>query len=117
VTRTSEAGLRTELVVHGTRRQLPAGVELSAYRIVQEGLTNALKHASAGRTTVTLSYGERDLRVQVADDGRSAGSNGLGSRRGLAGMAERVAVFGGRLQAGPGPDGGWILQAEFPVTR
>jgi signal transduction histidine kinase len=117
VARTSEAGLRTELVVHGTRRQLPPGVELSAYRIVQEGLTNALKHASAARTTVTLRYGDRELQVEVADDGRSANGNGPGSRRGLAGMAERVAVFGGHLQAGPGPKGGWVLRADFPVGR
>jgi signal transduction histidine kinase len=117
VARTSEAGLETKLVVQGTHRQLPAGVELSAYRIVQEGLTNALKHASAATTTVTLRYGERSLHVEVADDGHAANGNGPGSRRGLAGMAERVAVFGGRLQAGPGTDGGWVLRAEFPVTR
>jgi signal transduction histidine kinase len=117
VARTREAGLAAELVVQGTRRPLPAALELSAYRIVQEGLTNALKHAAAAQTTVTLRYGERDLLVEVADDGRGANGNGAGSRRGLAGMAERVTVFGGQLQAGPQPQGGWVLRAAFPVSQ
>jgi signal transduction histidine kinase len=116
VARTRAAGLPVELVVDGTRRALPAALELSAYRIVQEGLTNALKHASGANTTVTLRYGERELEVEVADDG-SANGNGRGSRRGLAGMAERVAVFGGELEAGPGPAGGWVLRAALPVGR
>lgn len=114
--RTREAGLRTELVVDGRPRPLPAALELSAYRIVQEGLTNALKHASAASTTVTVRYGERDLQVEVADDGPGSG-NGRGSKRGLAGIAERVAVFGGRLRAGPAPGGGWVLRADLPVDR
>jgi signal transduction histidine kinase len=117
VARTREAGLRAELIVQGEPRPLPAALELSAYRIVQEGLTNALKHASTARTTVTLRYGDRDLQVEVADDGRAAVSNGRGSRRGLAGIGERVAVFGGQLQAGPGPEGGWVLRAAFPFAR
>jgi signal transduction histidine kinase len=117
VTRMREAGLQAELVVSGTRRPLPAALELSAYRIVQEGLTNALKHASGAQTRVTLRYGERDLQVEVADDGAAANGNGPGGRRGLAGVAERVAVFGGQLQAGPGLEGGWVLRAVFPVPR
>jgi signal transduction histidine kinase len=117
VARTRAAGLQTKLVVHGNPRRLLAALELSAYRIVQEGLTNALKHASAARTTVTLEYGDRTLQVEVADDGHAVNGNGRGSRRGLAGIAERVAVFGGDLQAGPVADGGWVLRANFPVAQ
>jgi signal transduction histidine kinase len=117
IARTRQAGLRAELVVHGTRRPLPAALELSAYRIVQEGLTNALKHAPSAHAIVTLRYGDNDLQVEVADDGSGAGVAGRGSRRGRAGIVERVAVFGGQLQAGPEPDGGWALRAAFPLAR
>jgi signal transduction histidine kinase len=115
VARTCAAGLAVDLVVSGTPRPLPAALELSAYRIVQEGLTNALKHAPGSRATVTLCYGERDLQVEVADDGRGQNGNGRGSRRGLAGIGERVAVFGGQLHAGPAEDG-WVLRAGFPLA-
>ncbi len=111
-----EAGLDVELAVEGHQRPLPPALELSAFRIVQEGLTNALKHAGPAHARVVLRYGAEDLEVEVADDGTGAG-NGNGSRRGLAGIGERVAVFGGRLDAGPRPDGGWTLRAGFPLTR
>ena len=118
VAKMREAGLQAELEVTGRRRPLPAALELSAYRIVQEGLTNALKHAGTARARVTLSYGDRDLHVEVTDDGSGgAATNGRGSRRGLAGASERVAVFGGALSAGPRPDGGWTLRAAFPLPQ
>ena len=110
------AGLRVDLEVEGARRALPAALELSAFRVVQEGLTNALKHAGPAQVRVMLRYRERQLEVEVADDGSGSG-DGRGSRRGLAGMGERVAVFGGRLDAGRRPDGGWTLRAAFPLVR
>jgi signal transduction histidine kinase len=111
---TQEAGLAVDLEIEGDRRALPAALELSAYRIVQEGLTNALKHAGPVAAHVILSYGSDELAIEVTDEGGSSG-NGLGSGRGLAGMRERVTVFGGRLQAGPRPNGGWTLRAAFPL--
>jgi signal transduction histidine kinase len=91
-------------------------VELSAYRIVQEGLTNALKHAAATQARVVLRFGEDELEVHVEDNGVGAGDGG-GSRRGLAGIGERVALFGGRFHAGAESGGGWRLQATLPLPR
>lgn len=116
VARTRESGLRIELSVEGERRALPAALELSAYRIVQEALTNALKHAGSSEIRVLVRYRARDIEVEVADDG-SARGNGRGARRGLAGIGERVSVFGGRFEAGPRPEGGWRVRAVLPVTR
>ena len=109
------AGLLVSVRVEGDERPLPAGVDLSAYRIVQEGLTNALKHAGPARAEVLVRYGERDLELRVSDDGRGhdPGSNGGG--HGLVGMRERVAVYGGELEAGPGPEGGFRLRARLPL--
>ena len=111
-----EAGLDVGLRIEGERRQLSPALELSAFRIVQEGLTNALRHAGPGQTRVLLRYGDHELEIEVADDG-SGNRNGHGSGRGLAGISERVALFGGRLDAGPRPDGGWTLRAGFPLER
>ena len=86
-----------------------------AYRLVQEGLTNALKHARAERAQVVVCYGDGDLEVTVSDDGRGAGS-GDGGGHGLVGMRERVAVFGGELEAGPRAEGGYRLRAKLPVV-
>lgn len=116
VSRMREAGLSAELVIEGERRALPAALELSAFRVVQEGLTNALKHAGPAEVRALLRYGEDRLEVEIADDGTMAG-NGVGSRRGLAGIRERVEIFGGRLDAGPRPGGGWTLHASFPLAR
>ena len=116
VTKMREAGLTVNLSVEGERRALPAALELSAFRIVQEGLTNALKHAGHAPARVVLRYGDDELEIEVADDGNGT-ANGNGSRRGLAGIGERVAVFGGHLEAGPGPEGGWTLRAGFPLSR
>jgi signal transduction histidine kinase len=111
-----QAGLEVDLVVDGTPRELAAAVELSAYRIVQEGLTNALKHARASTASVHVVYHERELEIEVSDDGDGAVAGG-GSRRGLAGISERVSVFGGRFDAGPRQGGGgWTLHAVLPAT-
>jgi signal transduction histidine kinase len=108
------AGLPVELHVEGEAFPLPRAVELSAYRIVQEGLTNSLKHARAGRARVTLRYGAEQLEVEVADDGRGpAKSDGHG--HGLVGVRERVKIYGGEMSAGPGPDGGFVLNARLPI--
>jgi signal transduction histidine kinase len=113
VATTRATGLAVDLTIDGDRRALPAALELSAYRIVQEGLTNALKHAGPVPTHVIVSYRTDELAIEVTDEGGSTG-DGLGSGRGLAGIRERVTVFGGRLQAGPRPSGGWTLRAAFP---
>jgi signal transduction histidine kinase len=109
-----EAGLPVELRVEGDPLPLPAGVDLTAYRLVQEGLTNALKHARAERAQVVVRYGDGGIEVTVSDDGRGAGS-GDGGGHGLVGMRERVAVYGGELEAGPRPEGGYRLRARLPL--
>jgi signal transduction histidine kinase len=116
VSRMRDAGLSVDLEIEGQRRELPAALELSAFRVMQEGLTNSLKHARAAHVRAVLRYREDELEVDVADDG-VAGGNGVGTGRGLAGMRERVEVFGGTLEAGPQPGGGWTLHATFPVAR
>ena len=110
------AGVEVTLRTEGAVRALPAAVELSAYRIAQEGVTNALKHAAAASVAVTVRYTEREVEVEVTDDGSGTSSAG-GGRRGLAGVGERVAVFGGQLAAGPRDAGGWSMRATLPVVR
>jgi signal transduction histidine kinase len=110
------AGLPVELQVEGEAFALPRAVELSAYRIVQEALTNSLKHARAGRARVTIRYGADELEVEVTDDGRGpARSDGHGHGHGLVGVRERVKIYGGEMSAGPGADGGFVLNARLPV--
>ncbi|HWG56472.1 MAG TPA: sensor histidine kinase [Gaiellaceae bacterium] len=108
-----EAGLPVELRVEGDRVDLPPGVDLSAYRIVQEALTNTLKHAGPARAWVAVRYGEDEVEVEVANDGRSE-ANGDG--QGLVGMRERVALCGGALEAGPRVGGGYAISARLPVA-
>jgi signal transduction histidine kinase len=111
------AGLPVSLAVEGTRAPLPAGVDLCAYRIVQEGLTNALKHAGPAHAEVLLRYEPRALDVEVRDDGRgAAAANGEGSGHGLIGMRERVALYGGALQTGPREGGGFEIRAHLPLA-
>jgi signal transduction histidine kinase len=110
-----EAGLAVELDIEGAPRRLPPGVDISAYRIVQEALTNALKHARAARATVRLRYGADDVAIEVFDDGVGANGNGGGGGHGLVGMRERVAVFGGEFDAGPRDEGGFAVRARLPV--
>jgi len=109
-----EAGLPVELSIEGDAIQLPAGVDLTAYRLVQEGLTNVVKHAQATRAEVLVNYGESYLEVTVTDNGSGVG-NGDGGGHGLVGIRERVSVYGGELDAGPQPGGGYRLRAKLPL--
>jgi signal transduction histidine kinase len=120
IARTRETGLDANLAVDGSPRELPAGIELSIYRIVQEALTNVVRHARAEHATVTLTYGATAVDVRIADDGVGApvGShNGSSPGHGLVGMRERVALFGGELDARPLEDRrGYVVRARLPVT-
>jgi signal transduction histidine kinase len=93
---------------------VPPGLDLSAYRIVQEALTNALKHAGPARARVLLRYDSDELELEIADDGLGTG-DGSGSGQGLIGMRERISVYGGELQAGRRPEGGYVLRARLPL--
>jgi signal transduction histidine kinase len=121
--RLASAGLDVDLETEGTRREVPAGVELSAYRIVQEALTNTLKHSGAGHATVRLSWSQDHLEVEVSDGGPVAGAAAPSPVRadsggkGLVGMRERVMLFGGELEAGPSPHGGYRVAARLPLER
>ncbi len=115
VSRTRAAGLPVAVTVTGDERPLPADVDQAAYRIVQEALTNIARHAGPACATVRLWYGTGALTVQVDDDGRGAGGQPSASGLGLIGMRERVSALGGRLDAGPQPDGGFRVRAELPV--
>jgi signal transduction histidine kinase len=108
------AGLPVELQVEGTARELPPGVDLCAYRVVQEALTNSLKHAGPATAQVLLRYGNDTLEVEVADTG-SGTVNGDLAGLGLAGMRERVLLFGGHLESGPAPHGGYLVRAQLPL--
>ncbi|HEU4451010.1 MAG TPA: sensor histidine kinase [Gaiellaceae bacterium] len=110
------AGLPVRLHVDGDPFPLPRAIDLSAYRIVQEGLTNALKHARATRADVTVRYRPDELGVEVLDDGAgTATSDGLG--HGLVGIRERVKIYGGEMNAGAAPEGGFVLSARLPLDR
>jgi signal transduction histidine kinase len=118
VDRVRAAGLRAELVTEGAR-VLPPGVDLAAYRVVQEALTNVIKHASGAEAVIRLVYGERELVITVTDDGGPAGYGPPGppamGGRGLIGLRERVELYGGELDAGPRPGGGWRVRATIPL--
>jgi signal transduction histidine kinase len=113
-----QAGVSLHVQVQGERVPLPPGVDLAAYRIVQEALTNLRKHAGGASATVTLCFGQRDLEITVIDDGdgaapTAAGGGGLG----LIGMRERVALYGGSLEAVPRPGGGFVVHARLPFRE
>ncbi|MHB1928329.1 MAG: sensor histidine kinase [Acidimicrobiales bacterium] len=112
------AGVPTRVVVTGSPVALPAPVELAAYRLVQESLTNAIRHAGPATATVNVSYEPGGLRVEVADDGRGvdAPPSADGSGHGLVGMRERAASVGGSVEAGPAPGGGWRVAAWLPAA-
>jgi signal transduction histidine kinase len=109
-----EAGLPVALEVVGEPVPLPPGVDLSAYRIVQEALTNALKHAGPARARVVVRYAADAVELEVSDDGAGI-PDAVGTGHGLVGMRERVALYGGDLQAGHRRDGGWALRARLPL--
>lgn len=112
-----EGGLEVSYVTTGTPRPLPIGAGLAAYRIVQEALTNVLKHAGPHVTAfVQLRWEDDALVVTVSDDGRGAASVGDGAGLGIAGMVERATVFGGALTAGPRAGGGYLVRARLPLT-
>jgi signal transduction histidine kinase len=111
-------GLTVDIAVEGEPRPLPQGVDLSAYRIVQEALTNTIKHAGRAHTQITVRYGERELELEVSDDGPGPSANGEGGTgHGLVGMRERIASHGGELRTGPGPEGGFVVHASLPLER
>jgi signal transduction histidine kinase len=110
------AGLPVSLQVEGERVPLPAAIDLSAYRIVQEGLTNALRHAHASQADVVVRYGPADVQIEVRDNGGGAGGgDGLG--HGLIGVRERVKIYGGEMSAGPASGGGFLLSTRLPLVR
>ncbi len=108
-------GLPVELEVDGEARSLPPGVDLAAYRIVQEALTNVLKHAGAARARVAVRYGARELELEITDDGRGPVAEANGGGHGLVGMRERVALYGGSLEIGAGPAAGFRIRARLPL--
>jgi signal transduction histidine kinase len=114
VAQVRDAGMPVEVQVDGERRALPPGVDVSAYRIVQEALTNALKHAGPARARVAIRFGDDALELEITDTGRGGADNGAGGH-GLVGMRERVAVFGGRLDSGPQSEGGYAVKARLPL--
>jgi signal transduction histidine kinase len=110
-----EAGLPVTLRIEGAPRPLPPALDLSAFRIVQEALTNTLKHAGPARAEVTVRYEDGLVSLEVSDTGRGPGG-GRGTGHGLAGMRERAAMLGGELQALPRPEGGFAVRARLPLT-
>jgi signal transduction histidine kinase len=108
------AGLEVRLQIHGEPLELPPGLDLSAYRILQEGLTNTLKHASARHADLDVRYGTGDLILQVRDDGRGATAPD-GRGHGLVGIRERVRIYGGDMSAEAAGEGGFVLRARLPM--
>jgi signal transduction histidine kinase len=107
------AGLPVRLHIHGEPYPLPHGLDVSAYRIIQEGLTNALRHAGASRAEVEVRYRSEELCLEVRDDGRGGAVDGGGY--GLIGIRERVKIYGGEMSTDTGSDGGFVLRARLPV--
>jgi signal transduction histidine kinase len=115
-----DAGMPVTLRIEGDPRPLPQGVDLSAYRIIQEALTNALKHAGPASGEVVLRYGDGDLEIEISDDGRGGAASQpalVGGGNGLVGMRERVALHGGDLHAGARSSGGYSLSARLPLDQ
>jgi signal transduction histidine kinase len=111
-----EAGVSIELRRDGVARELPRGLDLAAFRIIQEALTNVLKHADASQAQVTLAYRNDSLELSVLDNGRGGSENVNGSRHGLVGMQERATLYGGEFHAGPDRQGGYAVRARFPIA-
>jgi signal transduction histidine kinase len=116
VSRAGAAGLEVTVEVDGNPRPLPAEVDLAAFRIVQEAVTNVARHAGQSTATVRVAYGEHDVTLQIDDNGRGGTPSSIsGSGSGIAGMRERTAALGGRLDVGPRPGGGFQVRAELPM--
>jgi len=112
-----EAGMPVELQIEGEPRAIAPGIDLSAYRIVQEALTNALKHAGPARARVTVRYGDDEVDIEITDDGTGGAMEAPAGGHGLLGMRERVALFGGDLAAGRRRGGGYSVRAKLPLAR
>jgi signal transduction histidine kinase len=119
VKRTGEAGVLVDLSVRGERPQLPAGLDLAAYRVVQEAVTNVIKHAATDRCRVTVAYQEDTLALEVTDEGSGGAARGVGefpgTGNGIIGMRERAAIYGGEVRAAPLPGRGFQVTARFPL--
>ena len=109
------AGLPVELSVAGDPHDLSPGVDLAAYRVVQEALTNALKYAGPAHAWVSVTWGDDELELTVANDGRGNG-DGTGGGQGLEGMRERVSLYGGAITSGPRDGGGYVVCARLPLA-
>jgi signal transduction histidine kinase len=118
VERVAAAGLAVELAITGEPRLLPAGLDPTAYRVVQEALTNIMKHAGPAEAVVRLDYRDDAVVLDISDDGRggsqTAPSQLAGNGRGLLGLRERLSLYGGEFDAGPRPAGGWRVTARLP---
>jgi signal transduction histidine kinase len=113
----AKAGGRVEVRIEGTRPELPLGLDLSAYRIVQEALTNVVRHAGPATARVHIRYAPAAVDIEVTDDGRGGRAPGRGDGHGIVGMRERAALYGGSLEAGPLPGGGFRVTASLPVDE
>ena len=111
------SGLPVELRIEGERVRLPAGIDLSAYRIVQEALTNVVKHAGGAAAEVVIRYARGELELDIFDDGRGGPVSVNGSGHGLIGMRERAALYGGTLEVGPRESGGYAVHARLPLGK
>ena len=121
VSQVRDAGLQVWINVEGQRGSVPPGVDLSAYRVIQEALTNVIKHAGSAAATVTIRYRDDSVTVEIANQSLATPDGYVpaprtGSGHGIIGMRERVAVFGGEFAAGPRPDGGFLVRACFPLA-
>jgi signal transduction histidine kinase len=120
IARVCKTGMPVKLTVTGQRRPLPSGIELAAYRVVQEALTNTVKHAAGASAAVTVDYAATHLRVEVTDTGGTPGTSrttgsATGAGRGLIGLRERLAVYGGTLRTGPHRADGYRITALIPL--
>ncbi|MEU6660250.1 sensor histidine kinase [Streptomyces sp. NPDC046821] len=116
VDQAATAGLTVDTTTKGTRVALPPGADLAAFRIVQEALTNVVRHSESRHARVEVRYGPGVLSLRIDDDGPASREAAGGSGNGLAGMRERAAALGGTIEAGPRPDGGFRVLAELPLT-
>jgi signal transduction histidine kinase len=115
VAQAAGAGVEVTVSLEGEPRRLPSAVDLACYRVVQESLTNVVRHAGASRADITVTHHDGRVVVEVTDDGRAGSGNGAGSGQGILGMRERARALGGSLEAGPRPGGGFRVQATLPV--
>jgi signal transduction histidine kinase len=114
---TTDAGVRVEVLWRGRRRPLPPEIDLSAFRIIQESVTNVVRHANARRCQVSVDYREEELAIEVVDDGKgfAGGDTTWGTGHGISGMRERVGLLNGQFSAGPRAEGGFRVEARLPA--